>query len=52
MDAKLTLKLDAAAIETARRYARQRGVSLSRMVEQFFLSVAAAGTEEVAERPS
>jgi hypothetical protein len=34
----LTLKLDSVAIERARRYARHRGTSLSRMVEQYFNS--------------
>ena len=38
MDSKLTLKLDSVAIERARRYARRRGTSLSRMVEQYFNS--------------
>ena len=38
MDTKLTLKLDSVAIERARRYARRRGTSLSRLVEQYFNS--------------
>lgn len=38
MDTKLTLKLDSMAIERARRYARSRGTSLSRIVEQYFNS--------------
>lgn len=36
MDAKLTLKLDKAAIETAKAYAKAQGTSVSRMVEEFF----------------
>lgn len=37
MDAKLTLKLDKEAIEQAKRYAERRGLSLSRVVERYFL---------------
>ncbi len=40
MDTKLTLKLNSEAIEVARRFARRRGTSLSRMVEQYFNSLA------------
>jgi Family of unknown function (DUF6364) len=39
VDAKLTLKLDEKAIERAKVYASRRGVSLSRMVEAYFLSL-------------
>ena len=39
MDTKLTLKLDEKAIERAKVYASRRGVSLSRMVEAYFLSL-------------
>lgn len=39
MDTKLTLKLDEKAIERAKVYASRRGVSLSRMVETYFLSL-------------
>jgi uncharacterized protein YggE len=39
MDTKLTLKLDQKAIDQAKRYARQRGVSLSRVVETYFLKL-------------
>jgi len=47
MDTKLTLKLDGDAIEQARR----RGVSLSRMVETYFLGLAAQD-EKPASAPS
>jgi Family of unknown function (DUF6364) len=40
MDAKLTLKLDESVIQRARNYAQRRGVSLSRMVETYFLGLA------------
>lgn len=39
MDSKLTLKLDEKAIERAKLYASRHGVSLSRMVETYFLSL-------------
>ena len=48
MDIKLTLKLDEKAIEQAKVYASRRGVSLSRMVETYFLSL---GEQEERERP-
>ncbi len=40
MNAKLTLKLDKEAIELAKRYAKRRGLSLSRMVEIYFVRLA------------
>jgi hypothetical protein len=46
MDVKLTLKLDKKAIERAKEYANRQGVSLSGMVESFFLSL--SGQDEVA----
>ena len=39
MDTKLTLKLDEKAIERAKAYASRRGVSLSRMVETYFMTL-------------
>ncbi|MCX6580317.1 MAG: DUF6364 family protein [Candidatus Aminicenantes bacterium] len=36
MEAKLTLKLDKYIIEEARVYAKNRNLSLSRMVERYF----------------
>lgn len=42
MDAKLTLKLDQEAIERAKQYAERRGLSLSRVVESYFLRLAEA----------
>ena len=52
MDSKLTLKLDAAAIERGRRYAQRRGISLSRLVEQYFntVSVGAPGAARTPAR--
>jgi hypothetical protein len=39
MDTKLTLKLDKEVIERAKLYAEQRGTSLSRVVESYFLGL-------------
>ncbi|HEV8580336.1 MAG TPA: DUF6364 family protein [Thermoanaerobaculia bacterium] len=39
MDAKLTLKLDSEVIKKAKAYAEDRGESLSRMVESYFLGL-------------
>jgi hypothetical protein len=39
MDTKITFKLDQNAIDRAKRYARQRGISLSRVVETYFLNL-------------
>jgi hypothetical protein len=39
MNAKLTLKLDSDIIERAKVYAERQGVSLSRMVESYFLGL-------------
>ena len=39
MDTKLTLKLDKDVIEKAKLYALHRGVSLSRVVEGYFLGL-------------
>jgi len=36
MEVKLTLKLDKAAIDSAKRYAKENKRSLSRMVENYF----------------
>jgi len=40
LDAKLTLKLDEKAIKGAKLYASRRNVSLSRIVETYFLRLA------------
>jgi len=39
MNTKLTLKLDKEVIERAKLYARDRGISLSRVVETYFLGL-------------
>ncbi|WP_104421234.1 DUF6364 family protein [Neolewinella xylanilytica] len=39
MDRKLTLSLNAAVIDRAKQYARERETSLSRMIEQYLASL-------------
>ncbi|HEY3571830.1 MAG TPA: DUF6364 family protein [Thermoanaerobaculia bacterium] len=39
MNSKLTLKLDSEVIERAKDFAERRGVSLSRMVEGYFIGL-------------
>jgi hypothetical protein len=39
MEAKLTLKLDKGVIENAKKYAKGKNISLSRMVERYFKAV-------------
>ena len=36
MDAKLTLKLDRSVIDKAKEFAKNKNISLSRMVERYF----------------
>jgi ribosomal protein L5 len=45
MDQKLTLKLDSTAIELAKTYAEKRQLSLSKIVESYFLQLAEKGGE-------
>lgn len=49
MDKKLTLRLDADVIESAKAYARQHGESLSQMVERYFKRLTQIGEDEHAE---
>jgi hypothetical protein len=51
MTTKLTLRLDDTVIRKAKKTARTRGVSLSRMVEDYFRSVAVQESGEVRESP-
>ena len=46
MDTKLTIKLDEQIIEKAKLYAKQRGTSLSKLVEHYFDAIA---TESMVE---
>jgi antitoxin component of RelBE/YafQ-DinJ toxin-antitoxin module len=51
MTTKLTLRLDDTVIKKAKKSARTKGVSLSRMVEDYFKSVASQERLEVKESP-
>jgi hypothetical protein len=51
MTTKLTLRLDDRVIKNAKKTAHTKGVSLSRMVEDYFKSVADQQRHEVRESP-
>lgn len=51
MTTKLTLRLDDKVIRQAKEAARTKGVSLSRIVEDYFRSLAVRKEEEVPESP-
>jgi len=51
MTTKLTLRLDDSVIKKAKKTASRKGVSLSRLVEDYFKAVADQGTQEVRETP-
>ena len=45
---KLTLSVDAGVVTRAKRYARKRGTSVSRLVEQYLEMVSGAGADDEA----
>lgn len=47
MDTKLTLKLDKHIIENAKKYAKERKISLSKMVESYLNSITKESDEKV-----
>ena len=51
MSTKLTLRLDDGVIRKAKKKASARGISLSRMVEDYFKAVAEQDVQEVRESP-
>ena len=51
MDAKLTLSLDQEVIATAKKYAQNRGVSMSRLVEFLLRKVTADNYQSLEEYP-
>ena len=51
MTTKLTLRLDTTVIKRAKKTASKKGVSLSRMVEDYFKAVAGQEKHEVRESP-
>lgn len=48
---KLTLRLDAATVERAKRYARRRGTSVSQLVEAYFAALDAPAQQESTSLP-
>jgi hypothetical protein len=51
MDAKLTLSLDKKTIEQAKKYARKKNTSLSKLIENYLSKVTSADKEEVEISP-
>lgn len=51
MTTKLTLRLNETVINKAKKTASKKGVSLSRMVEDYFKAVGDQGAQEVQESP-
>jgi len=51
MTTKLTLRLDEKLIDQAKKTARAKGVSLSRIVEDYFRSLVARKEKETPESP-
>ncbi|WP_025323954.1 DUF6364 family protein [Deferrisoma camini] len=51
MQTKLTLRMDEAVIRRAKQWAARRGVSLSKSIEDFFVSVTEAELEQRALSP-
>lgn len=51
MATKLTLRLDGTVINKAKKTASKKGVSLSRMVEDYFKAVGDQEAQEVRESP-
>jgi hypothetical protein len=48
---KLTLSVDERVVSRAKRYARQRGVSISKMVETYLAAVAGPASAALPEPP-
>jgi len=51
MDAKITLSFDAQIIETAKEYAYQQGISLSRLTEVLLRKVVAGNYRDIEDMP-
>lgn len=51
MTTKLTLRLNETVIKKAKKTASKKGVSLSRMVEDYFKAIGDQGAQEVRESP-
>ena len=48
---KLTLSVNDRVVSDAKRYARKRGISVSKMVEDYLASVAGAASHDIAGAP-
>ena len=51
MDTKLTIKLDKNIIEKAKKYARQKNISLSRMIESYLNTITRESKSDVEISP-
>lgn len=51
MDTKLTLKLDKHTIENAKKYAKEKKISLSKMIESYLKSITKEDEEKVEITP-
>lgn len=48
---KLTVQVDAQLVQSARHYARQHGISLSRLIENYLSTLAVEQEEPMAQAP-
>lgn len=51
MNTKLTLKLDKHIIENAKKYAKEKKISLSKMIESYLQSITKENKEEIEITP-
>lgn len=51
MDAKLTLKLDKLIIESAKEYAKEKNISLSKMIENYLQAITNKRNKEIEISP-
>ena len=51
MDTKLTLKLDKYIIERAKKYAKDKKISLSKMIESYLLSITKESEDKIEITP-
>lgn len=51
MNTKLTLKLDKHIIENAKKYAKEKKISLSKMIESYLQSITKENEEEIEITP-
>ena len=51
MDAKLTLKLDSSVIQRAKQYAKERNISLSKLIENYLSALLGTQVKKVEISP-